>query len=365
MTYVPQSEIQIGHRPVGLRHPTYFIADIAANHDGDLGRARDLIHLASEAGADAAKFQHFSAPTIVSDYGFRSLGGQKSHQAAWEKSVYEVYADASIDPDWTPKLVDACEDAGISFFTSPYSMELVDEVEPYVQAYKIGSGDITWPEIIRHMARKGKPVLLATGASEMSDVQMAVAAILAETPQMVLMQCNTNYTASLENFRYLQLNVLKSYAVMYPGAILGLSDHTPGHAAVLGAVSLGARVIEKHFTDDRSRIGPDHAFSMDPTSWRDMVQRTRELERALGSGLKRVEENERETVVLQRRCVRAAEDLKAGTVLRRENVSLLRPAPRDGIFPYESAKIIGMRLRVDVPAGAHLRWMMLDDTEQG
>jgi len=126
------------------------------------------------------------------------------------------------------------------------------------------------------------------------------------------MQCNTNYTASLENFDHIHLNVLKTYAALYPDVVLGLSDHTSGHATVLGAITLGARAIEKHFTDDNSRIGPDHPFSMDPIAWREMVDRTRELERALGSPNKRVANNESETVVVQQRCLRAARDIKQG-----------------------------------------------------
>ncbi len=350
------SDFAIAGRRIGPAHPTYFIADVAANHDGDLGRAKELIHLCAEAGADAAKFQHFTARTIVSDHGFRSLGGQQSHQAKWKKSVFEVYQDASLNPDWTPILKETCDKAGITFFTSPYSFELVDAVDPYVPAYKVGSGDVTWLEIIDYMAAKGKPMLLACGAANFDEVDAAMRAVLARTSAVVLMQCNTNYTASLENFRYINLNVLQSFAHMYPGVTLGLSDHTPGHATVLGAVALGARVIEKHFTDDTKRTGPDHAFSMDPRTWRDMVDRTRELEAALGTGMKRVEDNERETVVLQRRSIRARVALPAGTVLTRDHVEVLRPCPPDGLAPYHLAGLVGRSLAKDVTAGAHLRW---------
>lgn len=359
MNYSPCKEIQIDGRSIGLQHPTYFIADIAANHDGDLKRAIDLIYLAAQSGADAAKFQHFNAPTIVSDYGFKRLGGQKSHQASWNKSVYEVYKDASVNFEWTPMLRETCNRAGITFLTSPYSVELVDKLDSYVPVYKIGSGDITWLEIIRHIARKGKPVLLATGASSIEDVQTAVNVLLNETSDVVLMQCNTNYTASLENFRYIHLNVLKTYAAIYPGMILGLSDHTPGYATVLGAVALGARVIEKHFTDDNSRVGPDHGFSMNQTLWRDMVDRTRELEMALGSGMKQVEKNEQKTVVLQRRAIRAAQDLSDGLVLKEDDVEVLRPCPHDGIPPYELEKVIGQKIYRQIKKGDHIRWIDL------
>ena len=219
-------EIRIGNHRIGNEAPTYFIADISANHDGDLERARMLVRLAKEAGADAAKFQNFRAPKIVSDYGFKSLGGQLSHQAGWKKSVFQVYQDASLPFEWTPILKEECDRVGIDYFSAPYDFGAVDMLDPYVPAHKIGSGDITWPEILVHIARKGKPVILSTGASDIGEVQRAVHAILAVNPQLILLQCNTNYTASLENYDHIHLRVLETYHQMFPGLILGLSDHT-------------------------------------------------------------------------------------------------------------------------------------------
>lgn len=352
-------EIVIADRRIGGSHPTYFIADIAANHDGDLDRARALIRLAAEAGADAAKFQNFRAPEIVSDYGFRALGGQVSHQARWARSVFEVYESASIPFEWTPELAEECSQAGIHYFSSPYDFEAVEGLQSWFPAIKIGSGDITWIEIIRLIASQGKPVLLATGASTIGDVQRAVQVVLERNPHLVLLQCNTNYTASLENFDHIHLNVLKTYATMFPEVVLGLSDHTPGHATVLGAVALGARVIEKHFTDDRGREGPDHAFSMDSEGWRDMVDRTRELERALGSTQKFVAGNEEQTVVVQRRCLRAGRDVQQGETFARDMIAVLRPAAPGAIPPYEIESVVGTRALHDVPKGEALRWTML------
>ena len=356
----PESNLVINNRLISHDQPTYFVADIAANHDGDLERAKALIYLAAEAGADAAKFQHFQAHTIVSDAGFKALGGQQSHQAKWDKSVFEVYEDASVDLGWTPALKETCDQAGIVFFTSPYAQDLVEHVDEYVQAYKIGSGDITWPGIIEHIARKQKPYILATGASTLDDVQRAVDIALSINPRLALLQCNTNYTASLENFKYVNLNVLKTYRAMYPELVLGLSDHTPSHATVLGSIALGARIIEKHFTDDTSRAGPDHAFSMDPMTWREMVDRSRELEYALGAGCKRVEENERETVILQRRAIRLAHNVGAGAILTEDNLVVLRPCPSDGLSPYELSNVVGKTLRRSIKAGQHLTWTDLD-----
>ncbi len=350
----PSHSITIENAVIGEDHPTYFIADIAANHDGDLSRAVDLIHMAKEAGADAAKFQHFKADSIVSDRGFKSLGGQQSHQTKWKKSVFDVYQDASVSTDWTPTLKETCDKVGISFFTSPYAFDLVDHIDPYVPAYKIGSGDITWIDMIKHIAAKGKPYILATGASTMDDVYRAVVAGLEINSDMALLQCNTNYTGSIENMRFVQLNVLKSYRAMFPSMVLGLSDHTPGHSTVLGAVAIGARMIEKHFTDDVKRVGPDHAFSMDPNSWKEMVVRTRELEAALGSGVKKVEDNELQTIVLQRRAVRTTRKLDVGHVLQREDLCVLRPCPSDAVLPYQLGDLLGRQLRRNKESGDHM-----------
>lgn len=349
----------IDRKQLGLSHPTYFIADISANHDGDLERAKALIHLAAASGADAAKFQNFRAKHIVSDRGFRSITDVKSHQSNWEKSVYEVYHDASLPWDWTPILFEECQKAGISYFSTPYDLQAIDMLDPYVPAYKIGSGDITWPEICLRMAQKNKPILLATGASTIEEVQDAVSRIQKVNHSLCIMQCNTNYSGSLENFRHIHLRVLETYKNLFPNVLLGLSDHTPGHATVLGAVTLGARAIEKHFSDDTSRAGPDHAFSMTPETWRDMVDRTRELECALGSANKEVADNEKETRILQRRCLRATRDLQPDTTLGPDDVEALRPAPADSIYPFQLDQVIGRRINTIIPAGEHLQWSFL------
>ncbi len=349
-------DIQIGNRWIGPNHPTYFIADIAANHDGDLERAKMLIRLAKQAGADAAKFQHFQAPKIVSDYGFSHMNAQVSHQAAWKKSVVQVYAEASVSWSWTPILKEECDRVGIDFFTSPYDHDSIEHVNPFVPAFKIGSGEIDWIEALEHMASKGKPVILATGAATIGEVQRAVHAILKINRQLVLMQCNTNYTASPENYDHIHLNVLKTYASMFPDVILGLSDHTHALAPILGAVAFGARVIERHFTDDNHREGPDHKFAMNPETWARMVEETRLLERALGSGDKFITANEQDTQVVQRRCLRAAREIKAGEVLTREMIDVLRPATPGAIKPHELPHVIGTRALHDLARGQELRW---------
>jgi sialic acid synthase SpsE len=354
-------EIKISKHVIGDNHPTYFIADIAANHDGSLERAKMLIHLAHEAGADAAKFQNFRAPKIVSEYGFTHMDGQVSHQASWNKSVFQVYSEASIPFEWTPILKQVCDEVGIDFFSAPYDFEAIDMLDQYVKMYKAGSGEIDWIEALERMASKGKPFFVATGASDIGEVQRAVHAILKINPQLVLMQCNTNYTASPSNYDHLHVNVLRTYAAMFPDVILGLSDHTHALAPVLAAVTLGARVIERHFTDSNERQGPDHKFAMNPQNWAHMVEEVRLLERCLGSTDKFVAGNEHETAVIQRRCLRAAREIKTGETFTRQMIDVLRPATDGAIKPYEINAVIGTKAIKGLPKGKELRWTDLGE----
>lgn len=350
------SSFTIGDRAVGRSEPTYFIADIAANHDGDLERAKSLMTMAKKAGADCAKFQHFRAEHIVSDYGFKALGGQQSHQATWQKSVFEVYQDASLPWSWTEPLAEHARAIGIEFMSAPYDLEAIEHLDPYVNAFKIGSGDVNWLEELEAICALGKPVILATGAAEISDVTRAMKILSDNKVDIVLMQCNTNYEGSLENIHHVNLRVLNQYAQLFPGITLGLSDHTPGHVTVLGAVALGARVVEKHFTDDTNRVGPDHGFSMDPLTWAAMVEDTRKLEAALGSGVKSIEDNERETIVLQRRCVRANRDIAQGEILTRSDLDVLRPAPIEAVPAHEVTQVVGHSTLRALKAGEHVSW---------
>lgn len=346
--------IKIGNITIGEGRPLCFVADIAANHDGDIERAFKLIELAKKSGAHVAKFQNFQADKIVSEKGFESFGKQLSHQASWKKSVYETYKDASVPFDWTEKLKNKCDEVGIEYMTSPYDFESIDRIDPCVNAYKIGSGDITWLEIIEYIAKKKKPVIIAAGASSMEDVERAMDVLEKNTDDIVLMQCNTNYTASPENFKFINLNVLKTFRQKYPEVILGLSDHTSGHAAILGAIALGARVFEKHFTDDNEREGPDHKFAMNPKTWKDMVNRANELYLALGDGIKVVEENEKDSVKLQRRGIRAGRDLEVGHFLTKDDVVFLRPISNEGLPPYRVSEILNKKIKSPVKQGEEM-----------
>jgi sialic acid synthase SpsE len=333
-------------------HSLYFIADIASNHDGSLQKAVDLIHKAAECGANAAKFQNFNAETIVSKQGFSSIAkNQASHQAHWKDSVFNTYKKASIPLEWTPTLRRECDKAGIDYLTSPYDIDIIDYLSSYVSAWKIGSGDITWLPLLRKLSSTSKLLILATGASSLDDVIKAVTVLDREPSSLVLMQCNTNYTGSQTNYRYINLNVLKSYASLFPGVTLGLSDHTPTLSTVLGAIALGATYIEKHFTFSNDCEGPDHAFSITPERWTEMVDRSIELSLSLGGTVKKVEHNELETVVLQRRSLRTARALQVGHIVSLDDIVALRPAPKNSLTPFSIGHVIGSTVTQPLQAG--------------
>lgn len=341
--------------------PTYFIADIAANHDGDLNRALKLIELAAESGANAAKFQHFQANTIVSRKGFEvDLEKKIAHQAKWNRSVWQVYKDAELPLEWTEALIRKCDEVKIDFFTAPYNLEAINHFAKSIPFFKIGSGDINYLAAIEEMIKWKKPIFLATGASTLHEVQRTVDLILGEGSEIVLMQCNTNYTGESNNLKYINLNVLKQYSEIYPNLILGLSDHTKGDTTVLGAIALGARVIEKHFTDNETREGPDHAFSINPHDWSTMVKRARELESSLGDGKKKVELNELDSRIVQRRALRTARDLVAGQTLLESDLVALRPMPAEGIEPFRINEVLGRKINKSLESDSLLTFEDLE-----
>ena len=331
-------EIKIGNKIIGDTHPTYFIAEIGANFDGSIEKAKHLIDAAKEAGADCAKFQTFSTPRIVSEGGFSHMQLKGVH-GSWGRTVSEVFKDAEFPVAWHKEIADYCKVVGIDFSTSPYFKEAVDLcVDLDVPFIKIGSGDITWLEMLDYIARKGKPVMLATGDATMSEIDEAVRTIEATgNKDLVLMQCITNYPSKIESAN---VNVLKTYQSAFD-VLTGYSDHAPGHVVALASVVIGGRVIEKHFTLNKTDKGPDHPHSMEPQEFRFMVDSIREVERAMGSTRKEVVAEEGETVYVQRRCLYAKQDLKKGHIMTSEDIDILRPAL--GIPPKFKPMIIGKR----------------------
>lgn len=344
-------EIKIGQKWIGEKYPTYFIAEIGANFDGSIEKAKRLIDAAKSSGADCAKFQTFSTPKIVSEGGFSRMQLKGVH-GSWGRTVSEVFKDAEFPVAWHKEIADYCQKVGIDFSTSPYLKEAVDLcVELDVPFIKIGSGDITWLEMIDYIARMGKPVMLATGDATMSEIDEAVRTIeAAGNKDLVLMQCITNYPSKIDSAN---VNVLKTYQSAFD-VLTGYSDHAPGHVVALASTVIGGRVIEKHFTLSKKDKGPDHPHSMEPHEFKFMVDSIREVERAMGSTRKEVVAEEGETVFVQRRCLYAKNNIEKGQIITENDIDVLRPAL--GIPPKFKSVIIGKSCKENIEKGQPLFW---------
>lgn len=346
-----KQRIKIGQKEIAIDQPTYIIAEIGANFDGSIETAKKLVDVAKECGADCAKFQTFTAEKIVSDEAFKKMTLHGVH-GSWGRSVYDVFKDVEFPHEWHREIADYCKKVGIDFSTSPYDKEAVDLCcELDVPFIKIGSGDITWLSMLKYIAEKGKPMMLATGDATIAEIDEAVRTIL-ETGnnQLVLMQCVTNYPSKLESAN---VRVIESYQKMY-NILTGYSDHSPGSVVALGAVTLGARVIEKHFTLDKTLPGPDHPHSMNPEEFKFMVKSIRELEKSLGTSYKQVVEEESETVYVQRRGLCAKNEIKEGTVILPSDIDVLRPAL--GIAPKYEEIISGKIANKTIHKGEPIYW---------
>jgi len=344
--------IKIGERWIGDGEPVYTIAEIGSNFDGNMGRAKMLINLAKDCGADAVKFQCFTASKIVSKEGFEGL--RMGFQAKWGKSVYDVYKSAELPRDWIEELFHYTNKKGLHFLSSPYDKEAVDILDELdIPAFKIGSGDITWHEMLKYIAKKGKPIILSTGASTIAEIDEALKAIRSEwNNDIILLQCVTNYPSHFESAN---IRAMKAMGELFDVPV-GYSDHVPGIIVPLGAVSLGACVIEKHFTDDKTRTGPDHPFAMDIKEFTEMVEGIRKLEKAFGSPIKDLYEEEKETVTLQRRCLRAAKDIPKCSEITEDMIDVLRPLAKDTLNPKYKEIIIGREAKVSMKKGEPFTW---------
>jgi sialic acid synthase SpsE len=345
--------IRIGNRLLGDGQPVYTVAEIGSNFDGSLDQAKKLVDLAKTAGADAVKFQSFLADKIVSEHGFRNL--KVSFQSKWKKSVYEVYKDAEFPREWHQEIADYCRKKKITFLSTPYDKEAVDLLDEIgVPAFKVGSGDINFLFLIEYMAKKGKPMIVGTGASTLGEIEEAVNVIRdAGNEDIILLQCVTNYLSPVEQANIRAMVTLREAFQVN----VGYSDHARGYLVPLCAVALGACLIEKHFTFDKMREGPDHPFAMDVPEFTEMVNNIRLVEKALGSYIKRPVPAEDETISIQRRCIYSKEDILKGTIITRNMLTLLRPDK--GLKPKFMDIVVGRRAQKDIPKGTAITWGMI------
>jgi N-acetylneuraminate synthase len=286
----------------------------------------------------------------VSPHSFASL--RTGYQSRWTKPVFDVYHEAEFPRDWHSDVAARCAAKGVHFFTSAWDEDAIALLEELgVPAHKIGSGDVTNLPFIRRIAETGKPVLLSTGASTLAEVANAVDVVRSTgNEQVALLQCVVNYPSRPESAN---LRVLDTFAGAF-GVVVGFSDHTLGDVVSLGAIARGARIIEKHFTLDRSAPGPDHPHSMEPGEFRVMVDRARELESALGTGHKVVQEEEEPSRLIMRRSLHTVRALAAGEVIGDEDLVALRPAL--GIPPGDHDIVVGRRAARDLEPYEAIRW---------
>ncbi|HEV7860365.1 MAG TPA: N-acetylneuraminate synthase [Pyrinomonadaceae bacterium] len=346
------SKIQIGERMIGDGEPVLIIAEAGVNHNGQLEKALELVSVARAAGADAVKFQLYRPEEQVSQAA-RTAGYQREQTGA--DHMLEMARSYELPWEAHHAIAARCREAGIAYMSSCFDREAVDFlVQLGGECIKVGSGEITNYPLLAHMSATGLPILLSTGMSTLSDVAGAVEHIHASGPgSLALFQCVSNYPAdpATVNLRAM-LTMRQAFNVP-----VGFSDHTHGSAVAVAAVALGACMVEKHFTLDKSLPGPDHAMSLDPSELRAYVKAIRTAESALGDGIKRPVESELETLRAARRSLVSARIIHAGESLDESNVTLKRPAT--GIDPRLWQTVRGRVAATDIPPDVPITWKML------
>jgi N-acetylneuraminate synthase/N,N'-diacetyllegionaminate synthase len=346
--------IVIDGRTIGHGHKTFLIAEAGVNHNGDVGMAEDLIRAASRSGADCVKFQTFRAERVVT--------------ATAPKARYQILvtdpAESQIDmlrklelsENAYGDLIDLCRREGIVFTSTPYNEEDVDFlIELDVPLFKAASIHLAEPRFLMRMAETGRPLIVSTGMATWDELTLAVDAIRSTgNNNYVLLQCTTNYPASIEDTN---LNAMVAMRERF-GCLTGYSDHTPSHVSCLGAVALGACMIEKHFTLDKLLPGPDHTTSETPEEFAALVREVRLMEAALGSSNKAPTAAEQANMQGMRRSIVARRRIAAGQVVSDGDLTCKRPAT--GIAPREWNALVGKRAIRDIEAGSMVTWGDLD-----
>jgi N-acetylneuraminate synthase len=347
------NRIEIFEKQVVTAFPCFIIAEAGVNHNGSIELAYQLVDEAIKAGADAVKFQTFFADALASDtapkadYQLRSTGA--------EESQLEMLKRLQLSKEDHERLIAYCRTRGILFISSPFdhdSVDLLDSLE--IPLFKIPSGEITNTPLIRHIARKKKPMIVSTGMSRLGEIEEAVNTIQSEgNEKIILLHCVSTYPAEAKDINLRSMQTLAK-AFQLP---VGFSDHTLGIEVALAAVALGACVIEKHFTVDRNLPGPDHLASLESDELRNLVDAVRNVESALGQWQKLPADCELNTAAVARKSIVAANDIPEGTTLTEENLSIRRPGT--GLPPSLFDHMIGRTTRIKIPVGTLIQFEML------
>jgi len=346
---------------------TFIIAEAGVNHNGNINPAYKLVDKAKESGANAVKFQTFKTEKIVS---------RKAEMASYQKenmksreSQFDMLKKLELSYEDFRKIKKYCDSAGIIFLSTPDDEEgldfLVDDLK--VPAIKIGSGEITNLPFLKYAARKKVPIILSTGMSNLSEVEEAVNIITQNQdsvdasifPPLTLLHCTSNYPCPMEEVNLKAMLTLKE-AFKLP---VGYSDHTLGIEVPIAAVALGARVIEKHFTLDKNLPGPDHKASLEPEELKMMIKAIRNIEKALGDGIKKPNKSEIEIMKVVRKTLVAARDIKKGEIIKDKDIVIKRAGT--GIPPKFKDVIVGMKINKDVEKDTPLDWSFLKEEQNG
>lgn len=345
--------IQINGCRIGPGCPTYIIAEISANHNHDIEVALELIAIAAEAGADAVKIQTYTPDTLTIDCDneYFSIGAG----TPWEgRKLYDLYAEAYTPWEWLPELQEVARANGIALFSSPFDATSVDFLESHnVPAYKIASFELTDHPLLVKVAKTGKPVILSTGMGSLIEIAEAIEVLkLNGCEQLVLLKCTSAYPAPVEEANLARIAHMSECF----GVPVGLSDHTMGDTVASIAVSMGACVVEKHFTKSRSTPGPDSSFSLEPNELKDLVSNIRVAEQCVGKSTYELTEKEVGSRVF-RKSIFVVESVEEGEIFSADNLRVIRPGY--GVHPKFIGEVVGGIANRSIPRGTPFEWSML------
>lgn len=313
----------------------FIIAEAGVNHNGDIGLAKKLIDKASEAGADAVKFQSFKAEKLVTKGAKKAEYQEKTTDI--KENQFQMIKKLELDYEKHRELTDYCKSKNILFLSSPFDLESIDLLDDLgLDIFKIPSGEITNLPYLKKIATLKKKVILSTGMGNLGEIEKALDILrLLGTQDITVLHCNTEYPTPMEDVNLLAMNTIKDAFKVK----VGYSDHTLGIEVPIAAVALGAIVIEKHFTLDKNMEGPDHKASLEPEELKEMVKSIRNIEKALGDGIKTPTKSESKNIDIARKSIVAAKGIAKGEVLTESNITVKRPG--DGISPMRWDEVIG------------------------
>jgi len=353
MRTIVTNNITINGRCIGAGFPVYIVAELSANHNQNFEQAVKLVRVAKEAGADAIKLQTYTPDTITirsDNKYFRIKGG-----TIWDgRTLYDLYSEAYTPWDWQPKLKEVANGLGMDLFSSAFDTTAVDFLEGMdVPIHKVASFEIVDIPLIRKMARTGKPLIISTGMATLSEIEDAInAARGAGAKQIALLKCTSAYPALPEE---MNLRTILNLAEVF-GVPVGLSDHTLGIVVPVAAATLGACIIEKHFTLSRATGGPDSLFSLEPDEFKATVEAVRVAEKAMGTVHYGISETENKSRIF-RRSLFVVEDMKAGESFTTQNVHSIRPG--DGLPPRYLDSVLGQVASQDIQRGTPVTWNLI------